>query len=59
MAAAEEHRLDLRRERPAFELQLGENRVDIAAVLAAPAERGHEIAVPAPVRAEREMDVQM
>src|SRR5262249_37833684 len=56
---AEKPRLDLWRERVAPERELGEQRVDIGAVLAAAPDDGHEVAVPAPVRAERKMHVQV
>src|SRR5262249_40129232 len=56
---AEKHRLDLRRERVTPEPELGEQRVDIGAVLAAAPDDGHEVAVPAPVRAERKVHVQV
>ena len=58
-AAAEEDRLDLVREQAALELELGEHRVDVAAVLAVVAGDGDEVAVAAAVRAEREVDVEV
>ena len=56
-SAAEEDRLEPRRERTPLELQLGEQRVDVRSVLAAPADERDEVAVPAPVRTERQVDV--
>ena len=44
---------------PSLELELGEERVDVGAVLPAPPDHGDEVAVPAPVRAEREVDVEV
>ena len=48
-----------RRERAALQLELGEQRVDVGAVLVAPPDRGDEVAVPAAVRAERQVDVEV
>ena len=59
VAAAEEDRLDPRRERVALELELGEQRVDVAPVIAAPADDRDEVAVAAPVRAERQVNVEV
>jgi hypothetical protein len=42
-----------------LEGQLGEERIDIGGVLAAPADDGDEVAVPAAMRAEREMNVEV
>ena len=58
-AAAEEDRVDLVREHVALELQLGEQRVDVAAVLAVVARDCDEVAVAAAVRAERQVDVEV
>ena len=58
-AAAEKHRLDVVREHVALELQLAEQRLDVAAVLAVAADDGDEVAVAAAVRAERNVHVQM
>ncbi len=57
--AAEEDRLELRGERTALELELGEKRVYIGRLLAAAADDGDEVAVAAAVRAERKMHVQV
>ena len=43
----------------ALELELREQRVDVARVVAAPADGGDEVAVAAAVRAERQVDVEM
>ena len=58
-AAAEEDRLDLGREQAALQLELGEQGVDVAAVLAVVAGDGDEVAVAAAVRAEREVHVEV
>ena len=58
-AAAEEDRLEVTRQRAALQLELGEQRVDVGRVLAAPADHGHEVAVAAPMRAERQVDVEV
>ena len=57
--AAEKDRLELRRQQLALELELGKQPVHVGGVLPAPADDGDEVAVAAPVGAEREMDVQM
>ena len=41
------------------ELELGEQRLDVGAVLALPADRGDEVAVAAAVRAERQVEVEV
>ena len=48
-----------RREQTPLELELREQRVDVGAVLPAPAEDGDEVAVAAPVRAERQVHVEV
>ena len=58
-AAAEEDRLELRREQRALELELPEQRVDVRPVLLAAADDGDEVAVPAAVRAERQVHVEV
>ena len=58
-AAAEEDRLDLAREQAALQLELGEQRVDVAAVLAVVPGHGDEVAVAAAVGAERQVDVEV
>ena len=57
--AAEKDGLELRREQLALELELGQQSVHVAGVLAAAPDDGDEIAVAAPVRAERQVDVQV
>ena len=57
-AAAEEDRLDVA-EQGALELELGEQRVDVGAVVAGVADDGDEVAVAAAVRAEREVHVEV
>ena len=57
--AAEEDGLEPIGEDVPLEPELGKERVDVRAVLLAAADHGHEVAVPAPVRAEREVDVQV
>ena len=47
------------REMAALELQLGEQRVDVAAVLAVVSDDGDEVAVAAPVGAERQVHVEV
>jgi hypothetical protein len=56
---AHEDGLDASREAPALLLELGEECVRIRAMLLPPADGRHEVAVPAPVDAEREMDVEV
>src|SRR5205807_1183659 len=58
-AAAEEDRLERGRERGVLELELGEERIHIASVVAGAADEGDEVAVPAAVGAERQVDVQV
>src|SRR5207253_7231475 len=58
-AAAEEDRLQLWREQLALELQLRQQRVDVRRVLSVPSDDGDEVAVAAPMRAERQMDVEV
>ena len=58
-AAAEEDRLDLAREQAALELELRQQRVDVAAVLAVVSGDGDEVAVAAAVGAERQVDVEV
>src|SRR5205823_3538796 len=58
-ASAEKHRFELRREHAALELELREQRIDVGGVLRAPPHRRDEIAVPAAVRAERKVHVEM
>src|SRR6266511_4107494 len=60
-AAAEKDRLGLGlgREQAALQRQLGEQRIDVATVLRAAADHGDEVAVAAPMRAEREMHVEV
>src|SRR5207248_11482747 len=57
--AAEEDGLQLRREQPTFELELCEQRVHVRGVLRVTPDDRHEVAVAAPVRAERQVHVQM
>ena len=57
-AAAEEDRVDVA-EQVALELELGEQRVDVGAVVAGVADDGDEVAVAAAVRAEREVHVEV
>src|SRR5213079_1140120 len=58
-AAAQEDRLELRRERLPLELELREQGADAGGMLAAAADHGDEVAVAAPARAEREVDVEV
>ena len=58
-AAAEEDRLDRIGEDVPLLVQLAQERIDVGGVLLRAADGGDEIAVAAPVRAERQMDVQM
>ena len=58
-AAAEEDALQPRRKHLALERELGEQRVDVRAVLPAPPDDRDEVAVAAPRRAERQVHVQM
>ena len=58
-AAAEEDRLELRREQRALELELLKQRVDVGAVLPAAPDDGDEVAVAAAVRAEGQVHVEM
>src|SRR5204862_8181491 len=58
-AAAEEDRLERRREQLPLERQLAQQRVDIRAVLAAASHDGDEVAVAAAVRTEGQMHVEM
>ena len=57
--AAEEHGVELGREQRALELELGKQCIDVGTVLGAPADDRDEVAVPAPVRAERQVDVEV
>ena len=57
--SAEEDRLEVIRQRSALQLELRDHRVDVRRVLAAPADHGHEVAVAAPMCAERQVDVQV
>ena len=57
--AAEEDRLDPGCERARLQLELAQQRIDVAGVVAATADRRHEVAVPAAVRAERQVHVQV
>ena len=58
-AAAEEDGLDALREHVPLERELGEQRVDVRRVLPAPPDHRHEVAVPAAVRAERQVHVEV
>ena len=58
-AAAEKYGLDVVREPVAFEAQLGEESVDVRGMVAASPDDGDEVAVPAAMRAEREVDVEV
>ena len=58
-AAAEEDGVDLAREVPALELQLGEQGIDVAAVLVVVSGHRDEVAVAAPVGAERQVHVEV
>ena len=58
-AAAEEHRLELRSEQVALEGELGEECVDVGAVLPLPPDDRDEVAVAATVGTERQMDVEV
>ncbi len=58
-AAAEEDRLGGRREQVALRRELLEHRVDVGPVLPPSAEDGDEVAVAAPVGAERQVDVEV
>ena len=58
-AAAEEDRLDAIGENLPLERELGEERVDVRAVLLVAADHGDEVAVPAAVRAEGKVDVEV
>src|SRR6185503_13931020 len=54
-----EHRLERAGENPALAVELREKRVDVAPMLLAAAPGGDEVAVAAPLGAERQVDVQM
>jgi hypothetical protein len=58
-AAAEEDGLDALRENGALERELREKRVHVRRVLPATPDDGHEVAVPAAVRAEGQVHVQV
>ena len=58
-AAAEVDRLEPRGEQRLLERELGEDRLDVAAVLPVVADDGDEVAVAAARRAERQVDVQV
>src|SRR5919204_6861266 len=58
-ATAEEDRLETGREQHAFQLELGEERVHVAPVIGGAADERDEVAVPAAVDAERQVNVQM
>jgi hypothetical protein len=58
-AAAQEDRLEPAGKRAALELQLPQQRVDVCGVLPRAADDGDEVAVAAPVRAERQVHVQV
>ena len=47
------------REHVPLERELREERIDVCRVLPAPPDDGDEVAVPAAVRAERQMDVEV
>ncbi len=57
--AAEEHRFELLREHRPFPFELREQRVDVRRVLPVPPDDRDEVAVPAPVRAERQVHVEV
>ena len=57
--AAEEDRLHLGRQELALERELREQRVDVTGMVAAPADRSHEVAVAAAMGAERKVNVEM
>ncbi len=57
--AAEEHRLDVLREQRPLQLELREQRVDVRRVLPALPDDRDEVAVPAAVRAERQVHVEV
>ena len=57
--APEEHGVERGREQSALELELGEQRIDVWGVLVPTADGGDEVAVPAAVRAERQVDVEV
>src|SRR5581483_1775256 len=57
--AAEVDALELRREQRPLELELRQQRGDVALVLAVAADDGDEVAVAAAGRAERQVDVEM
>jgi hypothetical protein len=56
---ADEHRFEPPGERVVLEFQLGEQGFHVAVVLLAPAHERDEVAVPAAVRAEREVHVEV
>ena len=58
-AAAEEDGVHIVREPPALELQLGEQGIDVGIVVAVTPDHGDEVAVAAPVRAERQVHVEV
>ena len=58
-AASEEHGLELGCEQRPLQLELGQQRVDVRSVLPDTADDRDEVAVPAPVRAERQVDVEV
>ena len=57
--AAEEHRVHLVRQHAPLELQLGEESIDVCRVLTLPPDHRDEVAVAAPMRAEREVHVEV
>ncbi len=58
-AAAEKDRVQRRCKRMPLERKLCEQRVDVAGLSLGPTDDGHEVAVPAAVSAERQVDVEM
>ena len=57
--AAEEHRLELLREHRTLQLELGEHGIDVGRVLSASPDDRDEVAVPAAMRAERQVHVEV
>ncbi len=57
--AAEKHRFDVVCQHVALLLELGEQRIDVGAVLPRSPDHRDEVAVPAAVRAERQVNVEM
>ena len=57
--AAEKHRLDVVCQHVALLLELGEQRIDVGAVLPGSPDHRDEVAVPAAMRAERQVNVEM